>query len=87
MGMVLAPLISRALSGVDLNHAGSAAGMLSTMQQVGNSVGVALIGVIFYGLVDARAEPGITCAHAFSGSVIHSVLLALLVGIKALINS
>jgi EmrB/QacA subfamily drug resistance transporter len=85
MGMVLAPLISRALSGVDPNHAGSAAGMLSTMQQVGNSVGVALIGVIFYGLVDTHAVPGVTYAHAFAGSMIYSLVLAALVGVMAML--
>ncbi|TDC12368.1 MFS transporter [Actinomadura bangladeshensis] len=49
MGFVLAPLSALVLSGVDERHAGSAAGVLSTAQQVGNALGVALVGIVFYG--------------------------------------
>lgn len=49
MGFVLAPLSALVLSGVTDRHAGSAAGVLSTAQQVGNALGVALVGIVFYG--------------------------------------
>jgi MFS family permease len=48
MGMVLAPLTSTVLTRVTPQNAGSAAGVLSTVQQVGNALGVALIGIVFY---------------------------------------
>jgi EmrB/QacA subfamily drug resistance transporter len=84
MGMVLAPLISRALAGVDPDHAGSASGLLSTMQQVGNSVGVALIGLIFYGILGPHPRPGAAYSHAFAGSMIYAVALAVIVAVLAL---
>jgi EmrB/QacA subfamily drug resistance transporter len=49
MGFVLAPLSALVLSGVTDRHAAAAAGVLSTAQQVGNALGVALVGIVFYG--------------------------------------
>lgn len=48
LGMVMAPLVSFVLEGLSVQHAGAAAGVLASMQQVGNSLGVALIGILFY---------------------------------------
>ncbi|VTU24990.1 MFS transporter [Variovorax sp. PBL-E5] len=48
IGMIMAPLVSAVLAAVPAAHAGVAAGMLATVQQVGNSLGVALIGIVFY---------------------------------------
>lgn len=53
MGLVMAPLASVVLAGVVPQHVGAASGVLSTALQVGNSIGVALIGVVFYGALDA----------------------------------
>ncbi|MFA1546714.1 MFS transporter [Actinomadura chokoriensis] len=50
MGFVLAPLSALVLSGAGDRHAASAAGVLSTAQQVGNALGVALVGIVFYGV-------------------------------------
>jgi MFS family permease len=49
MGLVIAPLTTTILSGVDPQRAGAASGMLATTQNVGNAVGVAVTGVIFFG--------------------------------------
>jgi EmrB/QacA subfamily drug resistance transporter len=49
MGMVIAPLTTTILSGVDPQRAGAASGMLATTQNVGNALGVAVTGVIFFG--------------------------------------
>jgi len=48
IGAVLVPLSSTVLAGVDARLAGAAAGVLSTAQQVGGAVGVAVIGVAFF---------------------------------------
>jgi predicted MFS family arabinose efflux permease len=48
IGLVLVPMSSIALADVDAQHAGSAAGVLATAQQVGGSFGIALIGVVFF---------------------------------------
>ncbi|HZP76711.1 MAG TPA: MFS transporter [Pseudolabrys sp.] len=48
--MVMAPLYGRVLAKVPASHAGSGAGVLSTVQQIGNASGVAVIGAIYFGL-------------------------------------
>jgi EmrB/QacA subfamily drug resistance transporter len=62
MGMVITPLTSTVLARVPPHHAGAASGALSTMQQVGNSIGVAVTGIIFFG----AAGNGIPHAFALS---------------------
>lgn len=49
MGFVFGSLFAAVLNGVDARHAGSASGVLNAVQQVGGAIGVALIGVIFFG--------------------------------------
>jgi hypothetical protein len=43
------------LAGIRGQDAGAASGVLSTVQQVGGAVGVALIGVVFFGLLGSQA--------------------------------
>jgi hypothetical protein len=57
MGGVIAPLADIMLAGVDKQHAGSASGVFNTGIQLGASVGVALIGVIFFGLLGSQSGP------------------------------
>ena len=49
MGMTFGSLFAAVLNGVDPKHAGSASGTLNAVQQVGAAIGVAVIGVIFFG--------------------------------------
>ncbi len=51
-GLCITPLTTTVLSHADPASAGSVAGALSTAQQVGNSIGVAVTGVLFFGAVD-----------------------------------
>jgi EmrB/QacA subfamily drug resistance transporter len=55
LGLVIAPLVNVILAGVDPRDAGSASGFLATVQQVGGAVGVAVIGVIFFGLLGSHS--------------------------------
>jgi predicted MFS family arabinose efflux permease len=48
--MVMAPLYARVLNTAPQAHAGSAAGALSTTQQIGNASGVAVIGATYFRL-------------------------------------
>jgi MFS family permease len=48
MGLVMAPLPAIMLAGVRSEHAASASAVLSTAQQAGGAIGVAVIGVVFY---------------------------------------
>ena len=57
LGCVVAPLVNVILAGIHGRHAGSASGALTTIQQVGGAIGVAIIGVIFFGLLASQATP------------------------------
>jgi len=50
-GLCITPLTSTVLSHADASTAGSVSGAMSTAQQVGNAIGVAVSGVVFYGLL------------------------------------
>jgi MFS family permease len=49
MGLVLAPLAGTILTTLEPERAGEASGMLTTMQNVGNALGVAITGAVFFG--------------------------------------
>jgi EmrB/QacA subfamily drug resistance transporter len=55
LGLVVAPLINIILAGIHAGSAGSASGVLTTVQQVGGALGVAVIGIIFFGQVSGYA--------------------------------
>ncbi len=54
-GWTSAPLIGVTLAGIHNRDAGSAAGVLTTVQQIASAVGVAIIGVIFFGALAHHA--------------------------------
>jgi len=58
-GLMVAPMLDLVLTGVPANDAGSATGLLSTIQQVGMALGVALIGVLFLARLDGAAGPAV----------------------------
>ena len=76
MGLVLAPLATTILQSLEPERAGAASGMLTTMQGVGNALGIAVTGVIFFGALRGGY------AHAFELSV--AELAALLLAVAAL---
>ncbi|HEX8134259.1 MAG TPA: MFS transporter, partial [Actinomycetes bacterium] len=55
LGSTVAPLVNIVLAGIRGQDAGAASGVLTTVQQVGGAVGVAVIGVIFFGLLSSQA--------------------------------
>jgi Na+/melibiose symporter-like transporter len=77
-GLCITPLTATVLSHADASTAGSVSGAMSTAQQVGNAIGVAISGVIFYGLLGA----GHSYAAAYGWSI--AQMAALLVGVAAL---
>jgi hypothetical protein len=62
MGTVVAPLLNVVLAGVPPRHAGSASGVLTTFQQLGGAMGVAVVGVVFFGLLSGGAAPAASAA-------------------------
>jgi EmrB/QacA subfamily drug resistance transporter len=77
MGLCITPLVATVLSSVQAEHAGSASGILSTVQQLGNALGVAVTGLIFFG---ALTQGGYS--YAFELSLAEFVVL--LVGVAGL---
>jgi EmrB/QacA subfamily drug resistance transporter len=76
MGLVLAPLAGTILSSLEPERAGAASGMLTTVQNVGNALGVAVTGVIFFGAVHS--------GYATAFELAAGQLAVLLVGVAAL---
>lgn len=52
MGLIVAPLTDAILSEVPREHSGSASGLINTVQQMGNALGLGLVSVVFFGVVD-----------------------------------
>ncbi|WP_197093889.1 MFS transporter [Nonomuraea sp. SBT364] len=71
MGLALAPIMGTVLAGVAPRHAGAAAGVLTTAQQVGAALGVGIVGIVFYGSL-----PG-GVSLAFQHGLIYLIVVAL----------
>jgi hypothetical protein len=56
MGMLVSSLTDFGLSQVPEQDAGSASGILSMMQQVGSSIGIAILGTIFFSSIGSSLE-------------------------------
>ncbi|WP_282692972.1 MFS transporter [Streptomyces sp. CC208A] len=54
MGLIVAPLTDAVLSEVPKEHAGSASGLINMTGQMGNAIGLGLVAVVFFGVVDDR---------------------------------
>jgi EmrB/QacA subfamily drug resistance transporter len=80
MGLVAPTLIDVVLAGVDPRDAGAASGVRSTASQLGGALGVALIGLVFYG-----ALPGNGYAHALAGALWYALAVAILSALAMLL--
>ena len=76
MGLLIVPLTTTILSGVEPEYAGAASGAMTTMQNVGAALGVAVTGVIFFGALHGGY------AHALELSL--AQLAGLLLAVAAL---
>ncbi|WP_067473584.1 MFS transporter [Actinomadura hibisca] len=71
MGLALAPIMGTVLARVAPHHAGSAAGVLTTTQQLGSALGVGIVGIVFYGsLPDGPSQ-------AFQHGLVYLIAVAL----------
>jgi EmrB/QacA subfamily drug resistance transporter len=64
-GFFIAPVTNIILAGISGRDAGAASGALATAQQVGAAIGIAAVGVIFFGLIGANA--GASAASVLPG--------------------
>lgn len=74
MGMTMAPFFDIVLSGVDEHETGSASGTLTAVQQIGGALGVAVIGTIFFSVLDHTTAS--TKIGAFGGAAQVSMWVA-----------
>jgi EmrB/QacA subfamily drug resistance transporter len=90
-GVVAAPLIRVVLGTTRPQDAGAASGVLLTLTQTGNALGVALLGAMFTAVLGAR--PGTAAAahktmtsfaHAFGTSLAGVIILSVLAGLLLL---
>jgi EmrB/QacA subfamily drug resistance transporter len=68
MGLIVAPLTDAVLSDVPREHSGSASGLINTVQQMGNALGLGLVSVVYFGEIGddlLPAQVGPAFAHAF----------------------
>lgn len=72
MGLIVAPLTDAVLSEVPKEHSGSASGLINTVGQMGTALGLGLVSVVFFGVIDDAAAPqpmGPVFADAFRNSL------------------
>lgn len=73
LGLTAPSLINVVLAGVPARDAGAASGVLTTVGQVGNAVGVAVLGVVFFGALETSFTDGATSLIAY-GDAFTSIL-------------
>jgi len=56
LGLFVTLIISVVLAGIGDDDAGAASGALATLQQVGGAVGIAVVGVLFFGFIAGGAD-------------------------------
>jgi EmrB/QacA subfamily drug resistance transporter len=69
LGLVVVPLVDVTLAGVAVRDAGAASGVLNTTRQLGQAFGVAVVGVVFFGILDDGPATAELAARAFDDSV------------------
>jgi EmrB/QacA subfamily drug resistance transporter len=81
-GLLITPLLNTVLSRIAPQTAGMASGVLSTAQQVGGALGVAVIGVVFFNAFDPVADGRVEAAgYAFAMSSLATFVIAVLAAV------
>jgi hypothetical protein len=79
-GLVFTPLFNVTLSSIPVEHSGAAAGVLSTMPQAGGALGVAVVGLLFFGTLHVSLASGAGPAEpyrsAFFAALIYDIAAA-----------
>jgi EmrB/QacA subfamily drug resistance transporter len=79
-GLGLSPMIGTIISGVDPRDAGSASGVVTTTMQIGNVLGVALSGLLFFTLLGS-GHTGAASATAFGRALPLSAAILLVAAV------
>lgn len=76
-GLLVTPLLNAVLSNVGPQHVGMASGVLSTGQQIGGAVGVAVVGALYYNALGGAAHNDTSAyGHALTTAVVFNVVLS-----------
>ncbi|MFI0785278.1 MFS transporter [Streptomyces lydicus] len=76
-GLLVTPLLNAVLANVGPRHVGMASGVLSTGQQIGGAVGVAVVGVLYYNALGGAAHNDTGAyGHALTTAVVFNVVLS-----------
>jgi EmrB/QacA subfamily drug resistance transporter len=89
-GFIMTPLLNLVLGSVDEAQAGMASGVISTVQQVGAALGVAVVGILFSASLakgDGAAAQAGQYASAFVAGMLYNLGVALLVCVLLLVES
>ena len=81
LGLAMTPFFDITLAGVTLPLVGSASGVLNANQQLGGTIGVAVLGTVFFGLFDAGRPTG-----AMAAVLVASAVLVLAAGALAVLR-
>ncbi len=85
-GLVITPALNTVLSRVKPESAGVASGTLSTAQQVGGALGVAVIGAVYFSSFHPAAVGRVAAAgHAFAAASLGTLALAVIAAIVVFI--
>jgi MFS family permease len=66
-GFIMTPLLNVVLGALPATHAGMAGGSIATMQQVGNALGIAVIGLVLFAAASGEAIGALHPAEAVLG--------------------
>jgi EmrB/QacA subfamily drug resistance transporter len=75
-GLIVTQLLNLILSTVSSADVGAASGLVSTMQQVGGAIGIAIAGIFYFGALEGMSGEIATAtahAHAFAIALIYDV--------------
>ncbi|WP_433662834.1 MFS transporter [Nocardia sp. CA-128927] len=81
-GLLITPMLSTVLSRISPDSVGTASGALSTAQQVGGALGVAVIGAVFFASFHPDADGSAAAAgHAFAMASLATFVLAIVASV------
>jgi EmrB/QacA subfamily drug resistance transporter len=80
LGLAMPSLVNLVLQTVPSSEAGAASGMLTTAQQIGNALGVAFVGTIFFAQLGSRSGAG-AYGDAFAVAITTQAVLALVASV------
>jgi hypothetical protein len=79
----MTPVVNAVLTEIPERHTGAASGVLNTMQRVGNALGVAVLEIPFFAVLDHARGSGATLPQAYASAF--SAVAAWLAGVLVVV--